>query len=401
MALLRKTSVIIVGAGPAGSTAAKNLAEGGVDVVMLDKNAFPRDKPCGGALSLNLLQTHPALEKYVETNVLSGCIASGDNQHVLEYDSGERLGALVRRSLFDNALVSDARKAGAEVVENERVIDVELGQQGVLINTDKGQYRSEMILGAGGTHDVVAKKTGLNPGWKPQHLVLAYVVEREFPEAVMDHFFSKKRRLYFHLGFMGNEGYGWVFPKKEHLNIGFGAMSSTNPQIKQVFLKYIAFCQDLHIIPSFPVSNIQATLIPMRRILPSVYGNRCLLLGDAAGFINPINGEGIQYAIESAEIAAKVTTKMVRSGDFSVTNCREYQTSCLAQFGQRLNGLRFLSKIIMKHSTLVIKNAEKDPLLKDLALKLLQNAGNATTNKRKLIKRFIRSLIVNSVRKTD
>ncbi len=396
---MKKKSVVIVGAGPAGATASKRLAESGVDVLVIDKNTFPRDKPCGGALSLSLLNTHPDLEKYVDTNVLAGCIASGNNKHILEYDSGERLGALVQRSVFDNALLTEARKAGAEIVENERVIDVVLSKQGVTIKTDKGEYRSDVILGAGGTHDPVAKRTGLNPGWKPKHLVISYVIEQEFPETTMDDFFSKKRRLAFHLGFKGNEGYGWVFPKKKHLNVGFGVLSSTNPKIKQVFLDYVKFCQESHLIPPFTVSKFQAALIPMRRILPRVYGNRCMLLGDAAGFVNPLNGEGIQYAIESGEIAAKVAAEMVRSGDFSISNCREYQNSCMAQFGQLLNGLRFLSKLTMMHNTLVIKNAEKDPILKELTLKLLQNSGDA--NKRKLINRFIRDLFVNAVKKRD
>lgn len=389
----------IVGAGPAGTTAAKNLAESGIDVLLIDKNTFPREKPCGGALSLSLLNTHPALEKLVDTNVLAGCIASGDNKHVLHYDSGERLGALVQRSSFDHSLLTEARKAGAEVIEGERVTNVEFDQQAVVVSTDKGQYRSDVVIGAGGTHDLVAKKSGLNPGWKPDHVVLSYVVEHEFPETVMDDYFTTKRRLFFHLGFKGNDGYGWVFPKERHLNVGFGALSSTNSNLKQVFLDYVKFCQDLRIVPPFSVSKMQAALIPMRRILPRVWRARCMLVGDAAGFINPINSEGIQYAIESAEIAARVTSKMVRSRDFSNSNCLEYQNACMAQFGRRLNGLRFLSKMILKHSTLVIKSAENDPILKDLALKMLQNAGNVAENKRKLINRFIRNLVVNTVQK--
>ncbi|HME53825.1 MAG TPA: geranylgeranyl reductase family protein [Candidatus Lokiarchaeia archaeon] len=393
---MRKISVIVEGAGPAGATAAKKLAENGIDVLCIDKKKFPREKPCGGALSLNLLRSHPFLEKYVETNVRAGCIASGDNKYVLEYDNGERLGALVQRSIFDNDLLTEAKKAGAEVVESERVIGVKLSPQGVIVNTNKDQYCSEIVLGAGGTHDIVAKNLGLNPRWKPRHLALAYVIEKEFPENIMDEFFSKKRRLFFHLGFGGNDGYGWVFPKKRHLNVGLGAISDSNPKLKIDFLRYITFCQQLQIIPPFSVSTFQAALIPMRKILPRVFSSRCLLLGDAAGFINPINGEGIQYAIESGEIAADLVTGMVQSNNFAMHNFQKYQDICSNKFGNDLNGLRLLSKLILRNSTIVIKNAAKDLVLKDLALKLVQNAGDLTAIKRNVIKRFARTLIMNA-----
>ncbi len=150
MVILIKCSVLIVGAGPAGATAAKSIAENGIDVKCIDKNKFPRDKACGGALSIHLLKTHPQLEKYVETNVLAGCIASGDNQYKLDYDFGERLGTLIQRSVFDNALMAGAKHAGAEIIENERVISIKASSQGVEVNTDKNQYNSQIVMGAGG-----------------------------------------------------------------------------------------------------------------------------------------------------------------------------------------------------------------------------------------------------------
>ncbi len=215
----------------------------------------------------------------------------------------------------------------------------------------------------------------------------------------MDEYFTQKRKLCFHLGFGGSEGYGWIFPKKEHLNIGFGALMSSSKKIQDQFLRYVKFCHDLNIIPQFNLPKIQGALIPIRHILPKVYAKRTLLLGDAGGFVNPINGEGIQYAIESGEIASRIVTRIVRSGSFATKNLREYQTECMQRFGQNLKGLEFLSKILLKYPTLVIKNATKDPVLKDLALKLIQNAGDTEAIKRNLIKRFIRTLIVNAFKK--
>ncbi len=399
MRYVKKYSVVIVGAGPSGATAAKGIAENGIDVLCIDKHKFPRDKPCGGALSIHLLQTHPQLEKYVETNVLAGCIASGDNRYRLEYDSGERLGALIQRSNFDNALLSEAKKAGAEILEGERVTSVETSSQGVIVKTNNDQYNAEIVLGAGGTNDIVAKSVSLNPQWRSSNLALSYVIEPKLPEQVLDEYFSPKRKLCFHLGFGGIDGYGWVFPKKEHLNVGFGASMSATPKIQDYFQEYIKFCQKLNIIPPFSLPKTQAALIPMRNILPSIYANRTLLLGDAAGFVNPLNGEGIQYAIESGEIAGKIVSRTVRLKQYGVLHLREYQSECMQQFGYDLQGLQFLSKILMKHNTLVVKLATKDLVLKDLALKMVQNVGDLKKIKRKLIKRFLRTLIVNTFRK--
>ncbi len=399
MISMKKYSVVVVGAGPSGATAAKGLAEIGIDVLCIDRQKFPRDKACGGALSIHFLQTHPQMEKYVETSVLAGCIANGDNYYRLEYDDGERLGALVQRKNFDNALLSEAKKAGAEVIEGERVISVTTESQGVVVKTGHEQYTTEIVLGAGGTNDIVAKSVQLNPRWNPHNLVLSYVIEPAIPANVMDQYFSPKRKLCFHIGFGGTEGYGWIFPKKEHLNVGFGGLMSSTSKIQDIFHKYVEFCQKLNLIPPLVLPKTQGALIPIRKILPRVFANRTLLLGDAAGFVNPLNGEGIQYAIQSGEIATNVVSRAVRLGNYSPLNLREYQSECMRQFGNDLQNLHFLSKILLKHSTLVVKNATKDPVLKDLALKMVQNAGDIKTLKCKLIKRFLRALIVNTFRK--
>ncbi len=111
--------VIVVGAGPAGSTAAKNLAMKGFSVLLLDKAKFPRHKACGGGLTPHLWNRHPEILDYVESYSYAGYIFAENDPNPIYYEKPEKLGAYCVRDYFDYRLVQDAVKAGAKLLEGE------------------------------------------------------------------------------------------------------------------------------------------------------------------------------------------------------------------------------------------------------------------------------------------
>ncbi len=359
--------VIVVGGGPAGSIAAKLCAEKGLKVICIDRETFPRVKPCGGAVPRPILNELPYLYNYIETRIDGLKMFGKDPNEILQYSSGKQQGAFVIRSVFDNCLLQDASKAGVKLVEGERVIEVNVSEDEVRIKTEKNHsFSGKIVIGADGTNSVVAKKTGLNLKWEKNKLSLVYVIESEVKEDVMEKYFPDGHFGYMHMGFNGMEGYGWIFPKKTHINIGFGAMIYDTKKIKDQFQNYINFCERTHLIPKLELTDIRAALLPMGGPLKRTSKKRVMLLGDAAGFVNPINGEGIHYAMKSGIIAAEIALKSIKSQDYGEKIFLEYHKKCMKAFGKDLRTYLFLRRRVMNNFDNIIKIANQDESFKKL-----------------------------------
>ena len=345
---------IIVGAGPAGSTAAKNLATAGVSVALLDKDQFPRNKPCGGGLTPHLFERHPEIPEYLENYNYAGKFFVDDIEP-LHYQGDEPFGGYVVRALFDQRLADEAVKAGAEFFQGERAktIGVEPGR--VVVETAGRSFSGRVLLGADGVNSVVAKKTGLNPGWPREELGVCLRVEEEFPEDVILEYFGEQYTTYWHVGFGNTRGYAYVFPKKRHITIGFGTVTPDKLPVRELMLAYIDFCEEKGLVPKFHEKRIGSGTYPLTGPLKRFTGDRVLLLGDAAGFVNPLNGEGIHYAIWSGDIAADVLVGALAADDLSEKSLSRYSRRCMKSFGRYLRRCRGLQKNQVKGMRLIMK----------------------------------------------
>ncbi len=363
--------VIVVGAGPAGSIAAKLCAENGLKVICIDKEKFPRVKPCGGAVPQPILNELPYLYDYIDTRIDGLKMFGRDLKEKLQYSSGKQQGAFVIRSIFDNCLLQDAMKAGVKLVDGERVIEVIVSKDDVRIKTEKDHaFSGKIVIGADGTNSVVAKKTGLNPQWEKTKLSLVYVHEFEVTEDVVKKYFPDGHYGYMHMGFSGTEGYGWIFPKKTHINIGFGALMRDTQKIKDQFQNYVKFCEESHLIPNVEFTDIRAALLPMGGPLKRTAKMRVMLLGDAAGFVNPINGEGIHYAMKSGIIAADIALKCVKSQNYGEKIFLGYHKKCMKTFGKDLKTDLFLRRRFINNFDNIIKIANQDEGFKELFVRI-------------------------------
>ncbi len=289
--------VIVVGAGPGGSTAAYELARRGVKVGLFEQKGLPRYKPCGGCLSLKIDHIldpdfHPLAEKTVY-----GATFTFEGLDEFSVRSKRPVAYMVMRDRFDHFLAEKARQAGADVRSGERVLDATETPEGVRVKTRKSKYEARYLVGADGANGIVARCLGLTPQRRVAVCVEAEVTTGpRVPEAPADEVRIEFGAIPF--------GYGWVFPKGDHLSIGVGGLRDKigNPRAF-----YDEFLVDQDLVDAITDEKRKGYIIPVfaggREPIAS---RRTLLVGDSAALVDPFLGEGIYYAIRSGQLAAEV-----------------------------------------------------------------------------------------------
>ncbi len=282
--------VIVAGAGPGGSTAAYFLGEGGLRVLVLEKAAFPRYKTCGGGISARLLEQFPfSFEPVIESRVRSIAYALG--RQWVEIPLPDLPVRMVMRANFDAHILAHAR---VEVRHGEVVKRVEEKPDRVIVETKDGrQYQGRYLVGADGASSAVARSLGLRQG---RTVAAAIEVEAPVPAETMQRF---RDRALFIFGEI-RLGYLWIFPKARHLSVGIGALHP-GPGELQATLKRVMARYGI----SLDGAPIHGHPIPLYTRRTPVARGRCLLVGDAAGLVDPLTGEGIRLAVKSGRIAAE------------------------------------------------------------------------------------------------
>ncbi len=290
-----KYDVIVVGLGPAGATAAYELSKRGFNVLAFDKQKHPRYKPCGGGLTAKVEKIlEPDFKSVVEKTINKVNFTfqgTGDiiavSKHPLVY--------MVMRDTFDNFLVEKARKAGVEIHEQERVKHVKEGKD-VFVLTEKNSYFADILIGADGVNSVVAHSLGLKPKRRIALLIESEVkVKSEALKKLND-------KVVFDFGSVPY-GYGWIFPKADHLSLGVGGLKE---MIKNPGLYYSGFISDQYLLDEIESEHKFHYTIPIFNGRSRITSLRSMLVGDAASLVDPFLGEGIYYAIRSGQIAAEV-----------------------------------------------------------------------------------------------
>ena len=368
-----KYDVIVVGAGPAGSTAAKCLAEKGRKVALIDKKKFPRDKPCGGGLPTRVLKRFPYTVDLIDSISYGSITYSSSLKYKFKIMRDKPLIATVLRKNFDNGLVKIALAKGVDFLENKTVKDIKIenGKAAAILD-DGTKLESNILIGADGVRSIIAEKANLAK--KTEDICLCILEEQQMTEKQLDKLFTDKRLVHIFIKTRGLSGYGWVFPKKNYLNIGIGEFETvhngTKPKtnLKDVFENYIEILKEKKILPkNFTIKNLQGGALPIFP-LQKTYSDRLLLCGDAAGFINPITGEGIYYAMVSGEIAANISAKALENGDASEKVLSEYQKIWQNDFGKDLKILGKFNKHWKQDTEKIVRRLTKDKTLAKLII---------------------------------
>lgn len=287
---------IVVGAGPAGATAARELARAGRSVLLLERERLPRHKPCGGALSPRALRRLPfALGPALLEDTITRATFTFRAGESVDIASDRPMGFMVCRDAFDAALSRCAQAAGARLVEGAPVRRVALEGKGVRVATDAGTFAGRLLVGADGAVGAVARAVAPN---RRRPTLVAVEALAPLPP---DHAPRFRGRILVDFGsFPG--GYAWAFPKRDHLNLGAMVLRESGTEVKAAFHRFAASQVGLR---SLELGPIEGALIPgYDGRLNSVSAGPAFLVGDAAGLVDPFLGEGIYYAVRSAQLLA-------------------------------------------------------------------------------------------------
>jgi geranylgeranyl reductase family protein len=289
-----RVDVAVVGAGPAGSTAAYRLAAAGARVVLLDRQRFPRDKPCGGGLTMRgvgLLpyDVSPVVEDRVDRVLLR--LRFGRTR---EQRFPEPLALMTQRRRLDHFLVERAAEVGADVRDGVRVRGVEANGNAMSVDVEGGRLSAAVVLGADGANGVCSKALGLG-------------ADRAFAIAYEGNLAADAESAGGHRGRMTLEigtvpgGYGWIFPKGDHLNVGVGGWAAEGPRLRDHLAKLCA----QHDIRLDALTSLRGHRLPMRRSWGLTARGRAAVVGDAAGLVDPLSGDGMFEAFLSSKLASE------------------------------------------------------------------------------------------------
>jgi geranylgeranyl reductase family protein len=299
---VERFDVLVIGAGPAGSTAAYRLAREGASVLLADKARFPRDKPCGGGLTMRAVRLLPFdVDPVVEdrtTRVRFGL----DFGRRIERTVEQPLVLMTQRSRLDAFLAEHAARAGADFRDGVKVADLTVTPEGVEARVGDDKIAANHALLADGANGVSTRTVGLDDGRD-----YGVALEANVPYGVVSED-DYRGLLCIELANVPG-GYGWVFPKGDHVNVGVGGWEREGPRMREHLAR---FCREYG-IPEASLENVRGYRLPLLHARARVAKGPVALLGDAAGLVDPLSGDGIYEAFLSAKLASEA----VLAGDLA------------------------------------------------------------------------------------
>jgi geranylgeranyl reductase family protein len=291
---VERFDVLVVGAGPAGSATAIHLARGGARVLLADRARFPRDKPCGGGLTGRALRAAPCPVDPVVEHVVDRFELRLRYGRRFERDCGRPMILMTQRRRLDAYLAGRAAEEGADFRDGARVDDVELDVDGVRALVGEVAVEAGVLVGADGANGVVAKAAALG-----ESIVRGVALEGNVRWSTID-LERYRGRAVVELGVVPG-GYGWVFPKGDHANLGVGGWGSEGPRLRD----HLARLAAEHGVRLDELTDVKGHRLPMRPLGAAASAGRVLLVGDAAGLVDPLSGDGMYEAFISARLAAE------------------------------------------------------------------------------------------------
>ncbi len=374
--------VIIAGAGPAGAAAACHLAHSGASVILLDRVTFPRDKVCGDFVGPSALVELDSLgvarmDGYARTNIARRAALYIDGEELIarpfpEIEGVPSHGRVVPRLALDQFIVDAARSAGSRVMEGYKLTSFAAGRDAVAVQTASANGHLTMgcrlLIGADGSSSTVARlMRGSAPPRRDRFIASrAYFANVEGPGDQLDLYFD--RRCY--------PGFSWLFPTGNgEANVGLGLALETWPahNLTPATMLRRLMRNDAALAARLRNARLRGKIVgwPLMTYnhrLPIV-SDRVMLIGDAASLINPLNGEGIQYALLSARWAAEALAACLQNDDFSARALAPFAARvesemrydmALARLIVQLTSNRALTPLWIGASKILAERAHKD-----------------------------------------
>ena len=360
--------VIIVGAGPAGTTCALALQNSGLKIAIIDKAVFPRDKVCGDAIPTRAVTVLKKINpKYFEAlaqfekkeKITTSRVVVSSGKELFFHWKSEAFNCA--RFEFDNFLFDFVKKeTQTSVFENTEILSIKIQDDVVVLDTYVNHFTTSIVIGCDGAHSIVAKKLANFKVNKKMFSGAVRSYQQNIPGNTVNTnevFFSQKY----------TPGYFWLFPVSEHsFNIGFGMLSEII-SLKKINLKKAM----VDVVTEFPELSQRFTKaglefqtdgfgLPMGNGKTNLSGNRFLLCGDAGSLIDPISGAGIGNAMESSFWAANHVIKYFSNSNFDAQTNKNYDRSVYREIGKEL-----------KKNMRILRLSSKFPWLVNLTISCL------------------------------
>ncbi|RYL87511.1 geranylgeranyl reductase family protein [Sporolactobacillus sp. THM19-2] len=342
--------VIIVGAGPGGSSLAAKLAEAGLHVLILEKQSFPRYKVCGGGVTKRAFLKMPIDITPIIRDQITSFVTVEGNHDIQEFKHKTPFIYMVMRDELDQLLAKHAVDCGAELKEDSFVKKVVEYGGGVEVFTRDEKYSGRYLVGADGVNSIVAKQVGL---MLERRKALALEYEFRCNQTTNTKYKNKVIIDYTSVP----DGYIWIFPKNGILSAGIGSYSLGQKLMSKYLHSFLN-----HQEVSGDLLSAKGSFLSAGGTRQTIMAQRTALIGDAAGLVDSFAGEGIYYALWSAELLADHLIKTIRDGyneafstyqrDVDLTIMPELST--LDQFGREFyKNPKLMQKIVSRFPKLL------------------------------------------------
>jgi geranylgeranyl reductase family protein len=279
--------------------AARQLARRGARVLLLDKQKFPRDKPCGGGVTLRAASVQEVDLAPVVEQTIYGARFSLRLGATFDRRFERPLTYMTQRCRLDSHLAERAAESGADLHDGEALREIDL-EPGLTVRTDRNTYTARVLIGADGANGVTGRSLGLRTAFEE---AVALEGNVRFADGVPEEW---RDVVALDLGGLAG-GYGWVFPKLDHMNVGVGAWKyagfTLRSKLAQLARRYGFEASTLE--------NLRGHHLPVRVPGTPLARGAVALAGDAAGLVDPLSGEGIHMAFASGKLAAEQASRVL------------------------------------------------------------------------------------------
>ncbi|MEM1576074.1 MAG: NAD(P)/FAD-dependent oxidoreductase [Archaeoglobaceae archaeon] len=339
--------VVVVGAGPAGSMAAKTAAEKGLNVLLIEKRQeIGTPVRCAEGISKESLKRFVEIDKkWIAAEVIGAKIYTPDGTEVVmaEEMAGNEVGFVLERKIFDRHLARLAAKAGAEVVVKTTALGFERTQNGLRVKLrrlgEEWEVETKLLIGADGVESKIGRMAGIIKTLKMSEI-------ESCAQYLMSGLDIDENYTYFYLG---NElapgGYAWIFPKGDRsANVGIGVLPSLAKMAAKHYLD--RFIEKAGI--KGKIVEFVAGAVPVYGEIDTAVADNIMLCGDAAYHSDPITGGGIANALSAGYHAGLVASEAVARKDFSASFLKRYDELWKADFGWKLRRNKKLQEFFLK-----------------------------------------------------
>jgi geranylgeranyl reductase family protein len=402
MSLNFTSDVIVAGAGPAGATAALRLARAGVRVLIVERYPLPRQKPCGGGISTRVLSRFPWLPDSlhrIPTYPVSSLYLEGPSGEVFRTETPGPVVLMIRRIEFDHLLASLAVEAGAQLLAPAAIAQASEDCDGVTLRTRDGrELRARMVIAADGVNSVIARRLGMNPGWPAARLALDMM--EETPVSALRAANPGMMAVFY--GYGGAPGYAYIFPKRDHVNVGIGYEL---PYFKEhvdlppydLQQRLVADLRARGLIDGASQrGHFTPFLIPIGGPLRNTAKGRVLLAGDAGGFVNGFSAEGIYYAMVTGDLAADAILSSRRETELTPDRARRaYVRAWRREIGAELRDSVLIQKYLFHNPPRmdrVVRAAQHRPVFSETLVDYASGRLSYAVARRRLLWQFPRLL---------